>query len=472
MPASDLSGGEASVGGLVERAVGRERRHEGGEGAAEAGGAVVRGTGGGGSSRVSSSGSCWAVRGCAVRRGWRPAWRRAGRRQRRRTGGGRAPAARETSQRAAATAPSAYAVRSRAVSRSSTDSPGPSNVTRCVPGAAPARIPATSSAGRASVGLVAAGPARVGRDDPAGDRPRGARRPIGLAAPVPLDDRRLEPSGASRTIAAAPSTRRRNSAAPSARFGATTAAASRSSSRARTRREVRLPGARRENERAVAGRRARGPGCRPPRRPSTPRRRHRPPARARGRRRAPAARARSAVQPRSRRGMRDCAAQASRPVDEEVHSDHPFRGVSRGSGGPKNHKGRGTVVVSAAPSSPPVPEAPWFVARAPSEPQGPSLPAGPPRLLLGVEADEVGCDMARAVCRISREACNHLSVERCRPHERSWRPSWTGPWGPPDRDRSGAASSGRDARRPSEAFEAGLARRRASAARWTSRPPR
>ena len=58
--------------------------------------------------------------------------------------------------------------------------------------------PATSSAGRASVGidrLVGAGPARVGRHDPAGDGASGARWAVRLAAAVPLDDRRLEGAG-------------------------------------------------------------------------------------------------------------------------------------------------------------------------------------------------------------------------------------------------------------------------------------
>src|SRR3954452_13612075 len=67
-----------------------------------------------------------------------------------------------------------------------------------------------------------------------------------------------------------------------------------------------------------------------------------------------------------------------------------LRGAGRGAGGgPKNHKGRGTVRGVRGPSAPPVPEAPLVVARAPSEPQGPSLPAGPPELLLRVEADVV-----------------------------------------------------------------------------------
>jgi methylated-DNA-[protein]-cysteine S-methyltransferase len=48
-----------------------------------------------------------------------------------------------------------------------------------------------------------------------------------------------------------------------------------------------------------------------------------------------------------------------------------------------------------------------IVARAPSEPQGPSLPAGPPELLLGVEADDVVRHGPRSVPHL-RDACNHF----------------------------------------------------------------
>src|SRR6186997_434956 len=66
----------------------------------------------------------------------------------------------------------------------------------------------------------------------------------------------------------------------------------------------------------------------------------------------------------------------------------PFADRARGSGGPRITTAAAPIGVRG-PSSPPVPEAPWFVARAPSEPQGPSLPAGPPRLLLRVEGGKM-----------------------------------------------------------------------------------
>jgi len=75
-----------------------------------------------------------------------------------------------------------------------------------------------------------------------------------------------------------------------------------------------------------------------------------------------------------------------------------------------------------------------IVARAPSEPQGPSLPAGPPELLLGVEADGVVRHCRRSVPDIGR-ACNHF---RMRAHDLGISPPDAdlvvavvdGPWGP------------------------------------------
>ena len=213
--------------------------------------------------------------------------------------------------------------------------------------------------------------------------------PVDLAAPVPLDDRRLEPAG--RGIPARPraSASRRNSAAPSERFGATTAAARCSSSRARTRATSPSQRARREDEPAGCRPAARGRGCRRRRRRATPRRRRRRAARVAPTVDAGARRRSGAASRRPWPRAIDGRAEASRSIDEEVHDlGHPFADRAavpevRESQRPRHRRGvRGPFgrLRSRRLRS--------FVARAPSEPQGPSLPAGPPRLLLGVEGGE------------------------------------------------------------------------------------
>src|SRR3954451_9742982 len=94
-----------------------------------------------------------------------------------------------------------------------------------------------------------------------------------------------------------------------------------------------------------------------------------------------------------------------------------FRGSSRGTGGPRNHNGRGTIGGVRGPSAPPVPEAPVVVARAPSEPQGPDLSAGPPRLLRDVGGDEVDQHCPRSVQEDWKE-CKRTpgGVHRWPPH--------------------------------------------------------
>ena len=92
--------------------------------------------------------------------------------------------------------------------------------------------------------------------------------------------------------------------------------------------------------------------------------------------------------PGGRRGRDHRRAEAPRSIDEEVHDSAIPSRIE-----PRFRRSRITKAAAPTgvrgPSSPPVPEAPWFVARAPSEPQGPSLPAGPPRLLLRVEGGEL-----------------------------------------------------------------------------------
>jgi len=76
-----------------------------------------------------------------------------------------------------------------------------------------------------------------------------------------------------------------------------------------------------------------------------------------------------------------------------------------------------------------------IVARAPSEPQGPSLPAGPPELLLGVEADG-GAQHGRRSVPHPAVTCNHFRMTP--PRNRLHPPGGTGlvaavvdgPWGP------------------------------------------
>ena len=105
-----------------------------------------------------------------------------------------------------------------------------------------------------------------------------------------------------------------------------------------------------------------------------------------------------------------------------------------------------------------------IVARAPSEPQGPSLPAGPPELLLGVEADG-GAQHCRRSVPDPAVTCNHL---RMTPRNRPRPPDDTGlatavidgPWGPV-RIAAGPRGVVAVAMLSSDGeFEAGLERRR------------
>ncbi len=234
--------------------------------------------------------------------------------------------------------------RSRAVSRSSTDSPAPSKVTRCVPGrGAGADAHDLEHAARVVRVVVARRPARVDGRDPARDAP--GRCPTGgrLAAPVPLDDRRLEPAGPRRT--SRPRPRRAGGTAPRRARGSARRRPRRrcSRSRARTAGDVRVPAGRGEDERPVAGLAARGRGCRRRHRRATRRRRHRRAvrvaptvdrapddgrARPAGGRGAPRSRSRRAVPVhRSRRCMISVILSRIEPR---------FRRS-------ENHKGRGTV---------------------------------------------------------------------------------------------------------------------------------
>ena len=217
-----------------------------------------------------------------------PAARRRARRPRRRTGRARRAGARSIS-------------------------PVPSKVTRCVPGAAPARMPTTSSGGARRRVAARHRPARVRRDDAARERARRARtggRPCRAGA---------TPRSTARTPGPARTSPRRSrpggGTAPrrATRLGATTAAAPCSRSRDRTlaRRRASQPVAASTNRRLPAVERVRA-GWRRPARPRTPRRRRRPRGRAvdarrrRGRsttgRGQPAAAAAAAIAPPSRPG--------------------------------------------------------------------------------------------------------------------------------------------------------------------------
>ena len=305
---------------------------------------------------------------------------RAGRRRRRRTGGGRRARGAARSQRAAARAPAAYAERSRAVSRSSIDSPGAVEVTRCVPGAAPARMPATSSTGRPS--RVVAATASAGPPSRSGARCARAvpGRPVGLAAPVPLDDRRLEAAGRART--SPPRSRRAGGTAPRRGTGS-----------ARRPRPRRRPGAAARTAarpRPSRSPRGRTPGC-PPSSAWSRFRRTASPRGARRRRRRRAARrptptvdrppdddaGRGRRRPRRPRSRR---AEASRAIDRGACIIRAIPSRIRAAV-PEVRR----ITKAAAPSWCPRPlgaSGPGgsvVVACAPSEPQGPSLPAGPPR---------------------------------------------------------------------------------------------
>ena len=227
------------------------------------------------------------------------------------------------------------------------------------------------------------GPAGIGGDDPAGDGAGGARRPVGLAAPVPLDDRRLERAGGRVPAGGGLREAQEQRGAEREVRGDDRGGAGR---RRRSRTRAVSP-----SQPVVARTNAPVPGLqrvlevrRRPRRRATRRRRRR--RSERGRRTPSTGRPTTAGagQPAAVARGRRSRAEAARSVDEEVHDSdvlsryEPRFRRSENQQRPRHHRGvRG-------PSAPPVPEAPWFVARAPSEPQGPSLPAGPPRLLLGV----------------------------------------------------------------------------------------
>ena len=187
-----------------------------------------------------------------VRRGRRRVARRAGRPRRRRTGGGRRRAARRgASGRRRGRRRHRRSGRGRSAAARWTR-PGRRRSRGACPGAAPARMPTTSSTGRPS-------------ESSSADDQRGSavviRRAIARAVPdgrstLPrrchsTTDGSNPPAAAYQPAAASAS--RRNSAAPSERFGATTAAAPASRSRARTAATSRIPAGRGEDERPVAG---------------------------------------------------------------------------------------------------------------------------------------------------------------------------------------------------------------------------
>ena len=288
--------------------------------------------------------------------------------------------------------------------------------------------PTTSRAGRSS--SCSSGPAQRGST-------AVIRRAMWRAVP---DGRSALPRRCHSTIdgskparaymAAACSARRRNSAAPSARLGATTAAAPCSSSMERM-------GAASASQALAAMMNRRLPASSAcarlaatamPAEASTT-------TSARG---APARRSARIGAADQRRGpalvgcgVRDRASEATGSVDEEMHGSDVLS--ADGSAVPEVRritKAASPFLVIAAPSAPPVPEAPWFVARASSEPLGPSLPAGPPRLLPGVEGDERLVRHGPRSMPICHGLCNYCSVNRfyafacVRETSSPWGPAW------------------------------------------------
>ena len=255
-----------------------------------------------------------------------------------------------------------------------------------MPGAAPARMPTTSSPGRPS-----------GSSAPDDQRGSAVVIRCAIARAVP-DGRSTLPRRCHSTTEgsnppaaayqpAAASVSRTNRAAPSERFGATTAAAPASRSRARTAAtSASQPVAARMNDRLPAWSAcARLSTTASPREASTT-----TSTSGAGSRVPPTGRPTDlgTRPPGGRRGHDHRRAEASRSIDEEVHDSAIPSRIE-----PRFRRSRITTAAAPTgvrgPSSPPVPEAPCLVARAPSEPQGPSLPAGPPRLLLRVEGGEV-----------------------------------------------------------------------------------
>ena len=350
--------------------------------------------------RASRCGS-WLAR-CRVRRSGGGTARRAARAARRRPGrmdGCPARAAPAEPVRGSQDA-GRIGRRSRAVSRSSTVSPAASKPTRCMPGEAPARIDDDLERRRGGARSAHAQPGASGV--PLGD-------PAGEVGAVP-DGRSAFAGGATRggtgrtrdsapNSSAAASTSRPNRATPRLKLAATTAAAPRSRRTSSTAARSDAQPVVAMTKRRHAGRRARRRRSARTARPATRRRRRRrrgAPARSCRRARA----GRRSRTPCPRRRARRAMAQPRRPsprmkvcivvvltvggTRHRCGGQQKDRGHRRGVRGPWSLRSR----------------RPRFVVCAPSEPQGPCLPAGPPELLLrlGREGAAHGASLTHNRC--------------------------------------------------------------------------
>ena len=336
--------------------------------------------------------------------------------------------------------------------------------------------PATSRTGpavAADPSSLGRRPARIGGHDPAGERPGGARRAVRLAAPVPLDDRRLERAGAGVPAG-------RGLGEPQEQRGAERQV--RRDDRGGTVLEeaARGPGRRRASQ--PGRRRGRTPGCPPPARARRWRRPRadaeastttsaRSGASAGGRRGRVGRPAPASGQPAAAAAAAIGAAQPAGAVDQELHLRSSFRGEPRVPAGPRITKAAaprwcprplgasgpgGSVVRRSRAVRAPGPEPPGRAARASSSSRS-------RRACATWLAESARCRRARAtIFRWTRADDRSLVLAIA-----------DGPWGPV---RIAAGPQGvvarRDARRPPTAFAADLDRRRLGVGRADrSTPP-